>query len=201
MAERRVIERIAARFVTRHQPMIRPHPGPTGSELPFGAGGRSGALRAAIFGVNDGLVSNLSLIMGVAGAGTDPKVIMLAGVAGLLAGASSMAAGEYISISAQREMFERQIELEREELEVAPEEEEAELALIYRAKGIPQEDAENLAHRLMRDKTVALDTLTREELGLDPGELGSPWGAAISSFVSFAFGALVPLLPYLLGLG
>src|SRR5436309_10954567 len=152
MAQQSLIERIASRFVTRHQPPILPHPGPTGSELPFGTGGKSGALRAAVFGVNDGLVSNLSLVMGVAGAGPDPKVILLAGVAGLLAGASSMAAGEYISISTQREMFERQIDLEREELEVAPEEEEAELALIYRAKGIPQADAENLAHRLMRDK-------------------------------------------------
>jgi VIT1/CCC1 family predicted Fe2+/Mn2+ transporter len=112
-----------------------------------------------------------------------------------------MAAGEYVSMQAQRELFERQIELEREELALAPDEEREELALIYRAKGIPAAEAERLASALMRDDDVALDTLAREELGLDPGELGSPWGAALSSFVSFALGALVPVLPYLAGTG
>ncbi len=141
-----------------------------------------GSLRAAIFGINDGLVSNLSLVMGVAG---------------LLAGAFSMGAGEYVSVSSQRELFERQLALEREELELAPEEEEQELALIYRAKGIPKAEAERLARALMRDKGAALDTLAREELGLNPEELGSPWSVAISSFLSFASGALIPVLPYI----
>jgi len=164
-------------------------------------GGGGGSLRAAIFGINDGLVSNLSLVMGVAGANPGNHVILLAGVAGLLAGAASMAAGEYISMRAQRELFERQIALEREELETAPEEEQQELALIYRAKGIPRAEAERLAGALMRDASVALDTLAREELGLDPSELGSPWGAAASSFVSFAIGAIIPILPYLAAAG
>ncbi len=160
--------------------------------------GNSGTLRAAVFGVNDGLVSNLSLVMGVAGADAGNSFVLLAGVAGLLAGASSMAAGEYVSMQSQRELFERQIQLERDELEENPEEERRELALIYEAKGVPRQDADRLAQTLMRDKDVALDTLVREELGLDPDELGSPWKAASSSFVSFAVGALIPVLPYLL---
>ncbi|MCC6175521.1 MAG: VIT1/CCC1 transporter family protein [Chloroflexi bacterium] len=162
-------------------------------------GGNTGtSLRAAIFGVNDGLVSNLSLVMGVAGAEPGNQFVILAGVAGLLAGSFSMAAGEYVSIQSQREMFERQIALERDELEENPEEERAELALIYQAKGLPAPDAERLARTLMHDKRVALDTLAREELGLDPDELGSPWGAAISSFAAFSLGAIVPVVPYLL---
>jgi VIT1/CCC1 family predicted Fe2+/Mn2+ transporter len=112
-----------------------------------------------------------------------------------------MAAGEYISMQSQRELFERQIELERAELEAMPEEEEAELAAVYRSKGFTQEEAERIAHRLFQDPETALDTLVREELGLDPDELGSPWGAAWSSFVAFAIGALVPLTPFLLGVG
>ena len=163
--------------------------------------GRSGTLRAVIFGVSDGLVSNLSLVMGVAGASAQPTFILLAGVAGLLAGASSMAAGEYISMQSQRELFERQIALERAEMEAMPEEEEAELAAVYRAKGFTDEEAANVAHRLFRDPEHALDTLVREELGLDPDELGSPWGAAFGSFVAFAAGALVPVLPYLFSSG
>jgi VIT1/CCC1 family predicted Fe2+/Mn2+ transporter len=160
--------------------------------------GRSGTLRAVIFGVSDGLVSNLSLVMGVAGASMqEPRVILLAGIAGLIAGASSMAAGEYISMQSQRELFERQIDLERAELEAMPEEEEAELAAVYRSKGFTQDEAAKIAHRLFEDKDTALDTLVREELGLDPDELGSPWGAASGSFISFALGALVPVLPYL----
>jgi VIT1/CCC1 family predicted Fe2+/Mn2+ transporter len=159
---------------------------------------RSGTLRAVIFGVSDGLVSNLSLVMGVAGASTqEPRVILLAGIAGLIAGASSMAAGEYISMQSQRELFERQIELERAELEAMPEEEEAELAAVYRSKGFTPAEAARIAHRLFQDKEAALDTLVREELGLDPDELGSPWGAATGSFIAFAAGALVPVLPYL----
>jgi VIT1/CCC1 family predicted Fe2+/Mn2+ transporter len=160
-------------------------------------GSSSTSLRAAIFGVNDGLVSNLSLVMGVAGAEPGNHFILLAGIAGLLAGAFSMAAGEYVSISSQREMFERQIALERDELAENPEEEEHELALIYRAKGLPVAESNRLAATLMRDRDVALDTLAREELGLDPSELGSPVGAAVSSFTAFAAGAAVPVLPYL----
>ena len=163
--------------------------------------GGGGTLRATVFGVNDGLVSNLSLVAGVAGAKPEGGVVLLAGVAGLLAGAFSMAAGEYVSMRAQRELFERQIALERDELEASPEEEREELALIYQAKGLPREEAEHLADRLFEDKSVALDTLAREELGLDPSELGSPVGAALGSFLSFAVGAFVPVIPYLFGSG
>jgi len=163
--------------------------------------GRSGTLRAAVFGVSDGLVSNLSLVMGFVGANADRQLVVLAGVAGLVAGAFSMAAGEWISMQSQRELFERQLQLEREELKVMPEQEEAELAALYRRKGIPAADAAGLAHRLMQDPEVALDTKAREELGLDPDQLGSPWGAAISSCISFAVGAFVPLLPFLLTTG
>jgi vacuolar iron transporter family protein len=166
------------------------------------ATGRSGTLRAVIFGVSDGLVSNLSLVMGVAGAASDnPSFILLAGVAGLLAGAFSMAAGEYISMQSQRELFERQIALERAEMEAMPEEEEAELAAAYRAKGFAPDEAARIAHRIFDDPETALDTLVREELGLDPDELGSPIGAATGSFVAFAVGASIPVLPYLFGGG
>jgi VIT1/CCC1 family predicted Fe2+/Mn2+ transporter len=166
------------------------------------AGGRSGTLRAVIFGVSDGLVSNLSLVMGVAGAASNnPSFIMLAGIAGLLAGAFSMAAGEYISMQSQRELFERQIALERSEIELMPEEEQAELAASYRAKGFTAEEADEIAERIFRDPETALDALIREELGLDPEELGSPWGAAFGSFVAFAIGAVIPVLPYLVGGG
>jgi VIT1/CCC1 family predicted Fe2+/Mn2+ transporter len=161
--------------------------------------GGGGTLRASIFGVSDGLVSNLSLVMGFAGARADNEFVVLAGVAGLLAGAGSMAAGEYISMRAQRELYERQIALEETELLLAPEEERAELALIYRAKGVPADEAEQLADRIFANKETALDTLVREELGLDPSELGSPWGAAVGSFVAFALGAVVPVLPYFTG--
>jgi VIT1/CCC1 family predicted Fe2+/Mn2+ transporter/rubrerythrin len=163
---------------------------------------RSGTLRAVIFGVSDGLVSNLSLVMGVTGASAaNPRFVLLAGIAGLLAGAFSMAAGEYISMQSQRELFERQIELERAEMEAMPEEEEAELAAAYRAKGFAHDEAARVAHRLFQDPDAALDMLVREELGLDPDELGSPWGAAIGSMISFAFGAAVPVIPFLFGGG
>jgi VIT1/CCC1 family predicted Fe2+/Mn2+ transporter len=161
--------------------------------------GRSGTLRAVIFGVSDGLVSNLALVMGVAGAaGQHGSFILLAGVAGLLAGAFSMAAGEYISMQSQRELFERQIALERAEMEAMPEEEEAEMAALYRAKGFRDDEAKAIAHRLFENPEQALDQLIREELGLDPDELGSPLGAAGGSFAAFALGAFVPVLPYLL---
>ena len=160
-----------------------------------------GNLRAAVFGVNDGLVSNASLLLGVAGANPDPHVTLLAGVAGMAAGAFAMAAGEYVSVRSQRELFEYQIGLERDELDEYPEAEAQELALIYAAKGVPAKEAKRLADKLVADPAHALDTLAREELGLNPEELGSPAGAAISSFLSFAGGALLPLLPFMLAGG
>jgi VIT1/CCC1 family predicted Fe2+/Mn2+ transporter len=160
-----------------------------------------GNLRAAVFGVNDGLISNASLIMGVAGAGADNAVIVLTGVAGLVAGAFSMAAGEYVSVRSQREMYEYQIGLEREELDQYPEEEVNELALIYAARGIAADEAQRMAQQIIADPEQALDTLAREELGLNPEELGSPWGAALFSFFSFAAGSAIPLLPLLFGAG
>jgi VIT1/CCC1 family predicted Fe2+/Mn2+ transporter len=176
------------------------HPTPdaaTGMERRHRGLASGGNLRAAVFGVNDGLVSNASLILGVAGANADPGVILLSGVAGLLAGAFSMAAGEYVSVRSQREMYEYQIALERDELNEYPEEEAQELALIYEARGIEPEEAKRLADSMIADPVRGLDTLAREELGLNPDELGSPWGAAIFSFLSFAGGALIPLLPFL----
>ncbi len=159
--------------------------------------GGGGNLRAAVFGVNDGLVSNASLMLGVAGATADPHVVLLTGVAGMAAGAFAMAAGEYVSVQSQRELYQYQIGLERDELRHYPEAEAQELALIYAAKGLPPKEADRLAQRLVADPEHALDTLAREELGLNPSELGSPLGAAMSSFVSFALGALLPLSPWL----
>jgi vacuolar iron transporter family protein len=164
-------------------------------------GDRSGALRAGVFGVSDGLVSNTALVMGFAGSGASHGATLLAGVAGLLAGSFSMAAGEYISMSSQREMYQREISLEQAELDEKPDEERGELVLIYRAKGLAQPDAERLADKIMADRGVALDTLAREELGLDPGQLGSPWVAAATSLLAFAAGAFVVVLPYLIGSG
>jgi len=177
---------------------VVPHPGPIAEQR---AGGRSGALRAAIFGVNDGLVSNLSLIFGVAGAGVDNDVVIVAGVAGLLAGAFSMAAGEYISVRVQREVYERLIHLEAHEIGSDPEAERQELAEIYVQKGLPSDLADRLATELMRDPEMALETHAREELGLDKEGLGSPLAAAGSSFVTFSLGAFVPLLPFLVSSG
>jgi VIT1/CCC1 family predicted Fe2+/Mn2+ transporter len=164
-------------------------------------GDRSGALRAAVFGVNDGLVSNTSLVMGFAGSGAAHTVILFAGLAGLLAGAFSMAAGEYISMRSQREAYEREISLEAEELREDPAAEAEELALIYRAKGVDAEEAERIAATIMKDQGAALDTMAREELGLDPDELGSPWSAAFSSLLAFTLGAIVVVIPYLFGSG
>jgi VIT1/CCC1 family predicted Fe2+/Mn2+ transporter len=163
-------------------------------------------LRAAVFGVNDGLVSNASLILGVAGAtsargGAAGHAVVISGIAGLLAGAFSMASGEYVSVRSQREMLERQITAERDELAQYPAQEAAELSVIYQARGMPREDAERMAERIIANPAYALDTLVREELGLDPASLGSPWGAAISSFFSFSGGALIPLLPFLVSVG
>lgn len=159
-----------------------------------------GNLRAAVFGVNDGLVSNTSLIMGVAGAAAGADFVLTSGVAGLLAGALSMAAGEYVSMRSQREMFEYQIGLERDELHEYPEEEAEELALIYQARGMQLEEARRVSRELVKNHDAALDALAREELGLNPDDLGSPWGAAIYSFIAFSLGAIVPLVPFLLGL-
>ena len=156
-----------------------------------------GGLRAAVFGVNDGLVSNVSLVLGVAGAGAASGYVLTAGVAGLLAGALSMAAGEYVSVRSQREMYEYQIALEREELAEYPEEEAEELALIYQARGVDREQAREVSRALLANPAAALDVLAREELGLNPDDLGSPWQAATSSFVAFALGAAVPLVPFL----
>ncbi|HEY2888199.1 MAG TPA: VIT1/CCC1 transporter family protein [Candidatus Limnocylindrales bacterium] len=174
----------------------------TGGAETWHRAGRSGTLRAVIFGVSDGLVSNLSLVMGVAGASSgQPHFILLAGIAGLLAGAFSMGAGEYISMQSQRELFERQIALERAELEAMPDEEKAELAAVYRSKGFTAAEAMAIAERMFSDREHALDTLVREELGLDPDELGSAWGAAIGSFIAFGIGAVIPVLPYLVVTG
>lgn len=161
----------------------------------------AGSIRAAIFGMNDGLVSNLSLILGVAGAGLEPRTVVLTGFAGLLAGAFSMAAGEYTSVASQRDLLTRQVEMERREIDEAPEEEAAELALIFKQKGLSTEQASRTAAEILKNPESAADTLVREELGLDPTDLGSPKGAALSSFVMFSVGAFVPLVPFLLASG
>lgn len=160
--------------------------------------GGGNALRAAVLGANDGLVSNLCLVAGVAGASASTSTILLTGFAGLVAGACSMAMGEWLSVTSARELNEKQIAVEADELAHAPEEEKEELILIYQAKGLSEAEARALADRLMADQRTALDTLTREELGIDPGELGgSPWVAASTSFALFAAGAIVPVIPYL----
>ncbi|WP_343868730.1 VIT1/CCC1 transporter family protein [Dactylosporangium roseum] len=158
---------------------------------------KSGALRAAVFGVNDGLVSNTALVMGFAGATQQRAPVLLAGLAGMLAGAFSMGAGEFISMANQREAFEREIALERDEIRLLPEDEHRELELIYQAKGLSADEAARIAAQVMARPDVALDTMAREELGLDPDDLGSPWRAAASSFTAFALGAVLVVLPYL----
>lgn len=161
-----------------------------------GIGGN--ALRAAVLGANDGLVSNLSLVMGVAGAELSGQAILVTGLAGLLAGACSMAMGEWLSVQSARELNQRQLAIEAEEIETVPEEEQQELALIYEAKGLTADEAKALAAKLMADKESALDALAREELGIDPQELGgSAWAAAGTSFALFAGGAIVPVAPFL----
>ena len=150
-----------------------------------------------MLGANDGLVSSLALVMGVAGAAPGQATVVLAGVAGLLAGAFSMALGEWVSVTSSREAAEAQLAAEREEIERAPEEEREELALIYQAKGLSRPEAEALSAQIMSDPTTALHTLAREELGIIPEELGSPWTAAIASFVLFSFGAALPIVPFL----
>jgi VIT1/CCC1 family predicted Fe2+/Mn2+ transporter len=155
------------------------------------------ALRAAVLGANDGLVSVLSLVMGVAGAHSSNAAILIAGLAGTLAGACAMAMGEWLSVQSARELAQRQIAIERDELAEAPDEEQEELSLIYQAKGLAREEADTLAAKLMADKENVLDTLTREELGIDPGELGgSAREAAIASFLLFFVGAVAPVAPF-----
>jgi vacuolar iron transporter family protein len=159
------------------------------------AGGN--ALRAAVLGANDGLVSNLSLVMGVAGAAMSERTILITGIAGLLAGAFSMALGEWLSVQSSRELYQHQLETEEEELLNAPEEEEEELALIYQARGLDEEQARAFAASMMSNTDTALETLAREELGIDPSQLGgSAWEAAITSFLLFSMGAVVPVLPF-----
>ncbi|HUQ64351.1 MAG TPA: VIT1/CCC1 transporter family protein [Acidimicrobiales bacterium] len=162
---------------------------------------QGGAARAAVFGVSDGLVSNVALILGVAGAQPLAAVVRLAGLAGLIGGSVSMAAGEYISMTAQAELLERELEMERIELHRRPESERRELIQIYRSRGIEPAAAEELATTMMRNPELALETHAREELGIDPNSLGSPVAAAVSSFLSFAAGAIVPLLPWFFGGG
>ncbi len=177
---------------SRGHRVVTPGPGE-----PWHRGDKSGATRAAVFGVSDGLVSNTALVMGFAGASTSNSTVLFAGLAGLLAGAFSMAAGEYVSVASQRDLFRREIQMEASELRDKPEEEEKELELIYRAKGVDRDTAASMAAQIMSDPQTALDTLAREELGLDPDELGSPVKVAISSFVAFAIGASVVVIPYL----
>jgi VIT1/CCC1 family predicted Fe2+/Mn2+ transporter len=183
------------------QSMLEARKGAKGSELAsiesrhHRIGGN--ALRAAVLGANDGLCSNLSLVMGVAGASASNHTILVGGMAGLLAGACSMALGEWVSVTSSRELAERELRIERDELAVAPEEEREELQLIYEAKGLPAQEASELSRKLVGDEKAAMQVLAREELGIDPQQLGnSARVAATSSFFLFAVGALVPVLPF-----
>ena len=157
---------------------------------------KGGAARAGVFGLSDGLITNVSLILGVAGAHPAAGIVRLAGLAGLVAGAFSMAAGEYVSMRAQTELIEREVSIEREELRRHPESERRELVALYVSRGVPEAAAQEVASALSRDPVLALEVHSREELGVDPADIGSPPAAAASSFVSFAVGALVPLLPW-----
>jgi VIT1/CCC1 family predicted Fe2+/Mn2+ transporter len=172
--------------------------GPTLAMLEGRSRGGGNSLRAAVLGANDGLVSNVSLVMGVAGATQNEATLLLTGLAGLAAGACSMAMGEWLSVTSSRELSQKQIAAEAEELRVAPEEEKEELVLIYQAKGLEESQARALAERLLSNKETALDTLAREELGIDPEELGgSAWQAGLWSFLLFSAGAIVPVAPFI----
>ena len=162
---------------------------------------QDGTARAAVFGISDGLVSNVSLILGIAGASTDPSIIRIAGISGLLAGAVSMAAGEYVSLQAQKELVERELLIERKSIDTNLEDETEELKSIYEERGLDPDLAEEVARQIMSNSDIALEVHIREELGVNPEQLGSPILAAGSSFVSFSFGAFVPLVPWLLGEG
>jgi len=157
---------------------------------------QGGLARATVFGVSDGLVSNIALILGIAGASTDGSLVRLAGVSGLLAGAISMAAGEWVSVRAQNELIERELEIERRSLADDPEAEQQELAAIYRARGIDEEHAMQVAEAIMSNPDVALEVHAREELGVDPSGIGNPVTVAFSSFWAFTIGAIVPLAPW-----
>jgi VIT1/CCC1 family predicted Fe2+/Mn2+ transporter len=161
----------------------------------------NGVLRPVVFGANDGLVSNLALVMGVAGADPEPGVIVLAGIAGLLAGAFSMGVGEYISVQSQRELLNFQLAFQRKQLKEAPEQERAILAASYRKRGFSDEEADRFSEIVMRDPEHAMSLLIFEEVGLDDRSIGSPIAAAIGSFLAFTLGALIPLVPYLLASG
>lgn len=155
-----------------------------------------GTVRAAVFGVSDGLVSNVALILGVAAANSDRSSVLVAGVAGLLAGSASMAAGEYVSMKAQSELVERELRIERTSIEEQPEMEQRELAALYRQRGADPHTARTMAGQVHQDPETALEVHAREELGIDPSETGNPVGAALSSFIAFAIGAIVPLMPW-----
>ena len=162
---------------------------------------QSGSLRASVFGVSDGLVSNAALILGVAGADVSPEVVRTAGVAGLVAGACSMAAGEWISMRAQRDLLARELAVERDAIRRRPAQERRELERIYESRGIPSETARDVAEAIMADEDLAVETHAREEIGIDPDELGNPVGAAVSSFFAFAVGAILPLIPWFITSG
>jgi VIT1/CCC1 family predicted Fe2+/Mn2+ transporter len=160
-----------------------------------------GTARATVFGISDGLVSNVALILGVAAADATRSSVLVAGVAGLLAGATSMAAGEYVSMKAQSELIERELEIERQSISRDPALETRELAAIYRNRGLDQDQALEMAEAVMSDPETALEVHAREELGIAPDATGNPQGAAVGSFIAFSFGALVPLLPWFFGEG
>jgi vacuolar iron transporter family protein len=162
---------------------------------------RGGGARAAVFGLSDGLVTNISLVLGVAGASPGGQVVRLVGVAGLVAGAFSMAAGEYLSMTAQRELMERELEVERASLSQSPEGEALELRGMYEQRGIDPEVARDMVHEVMADPQLALETHAREELGISPEHLGRPLQSALSSFFTFALGAFIPLVPWLVAKG
>src|SRR5271157_3162841 len=162
---------------------------------------RGGGARAAVFGISDGLVTNVSLVLGVAGANPGGSIVRLAGVAGLIAGSFSMAAGEYLSMTAQRELMERELEVERRSLSRSPEGEAAELRGMYVRRGIDPAVANDMVNEVMQDPELALETHAREELGITPQSMGSPWQAAAASFVAFAIGAFIPLVPWLVTSG
>jgi vacuolar iron transporter family protein len=172
-----------------------PHHGPEHRDV------SGGWLRPAVFGAMDGLVTNVSLIAGVGGGGGSHQAIVLTGLAGLAAGAFSMAAGEFVSMQAQRELFQRELDVERRALKDSPHQERAELVEIYKDRGIDPTVAQDLVAEVMQDPELALETHAREELGIDPGALGRPFQAAGASFAAFAGGAFVPLLPWLLSSG
>ena len=162
---------------------------------------RGGGARAAVFGLSDGLVTNISLVLGIAGANPGGQIVRLVGVAGLVAGAFSMAAGEFLSMTAQRELMERELVVERRSLKQSPEGEANELRGIYERRGIDPGVARDMVHQVMQDPELALETHAREELGISPQHLGSPVQAALSSFFTFALGAFIPLLPWLFAKG